>query len=119
MTLEMAPGLAAELARTDTRGPESKLLDRPSNMGYRTALDGLRALAIGLVLAEHTGLEVFDGGNSGVVIFFVLSGFLITKLMLEEWGRTGGLDVSAFYGRRLVRIMPAPLVLAVVMFLLS
>jgi peptidoglycan/LPS O-acetylase OafA/YrhL len=119
MTLEMAPEMAAELARSDTGGPESKPLDSPSNMGYRPALDGLRALAIGLVLAEHTGLEVFDGGNSGVVIFFVLSGFLITKLMLEEWGRTGGLDVRAFYGRRLVRIMPAPLVLAVVMFLLS
>ena len=88
-------------------------------MGYRPALDGLRALAIGLVLAEHTGLELFDGGNSGVVLFFVLSGFLITKLMVEEWGRTGGLDVRAFYGRRALRIMPAPLVLVVAAFAAS
>lgn len=93
--------------------PES----RPAGpIGYRPALDGVRALAIGLVLVEHTGLEVFDGGNSGVVLFFVLSGFLITKLMAEEWGRTGSLDVRAFYRRRSLRIMPAPLVLAAVAF---
>jgi peptidoglycan/LPS O-acetylase OafA/YrhL len=88
-------------------------------MGYRAHLDGLRAVAIGLVLAEHTGLELFDGGNSGVIIFFVLSGFLITKLMLEEWRTTGTLNVGAFYGRRFVRIMPAPLVLAVVLLAAS
>jgi peptidoglycan/LPS O-acetylase OafA/YrhL len=88
-------------------------------MGYRPALDGLRAVAIGLVLLEHTGLEVFDGGNSGVVLFFVLSGFLITKLMVEEWETTGTLDIRAFYGRRAVRIMPAPLVMTVVLFTAS
>ena len=88
-------------------------------MGYRPALDGLRAVAIGLVLLEHTGLELFDGGNSGVVIFFVLSGFLITKLMLEEWDRSQTLNVGAFYGRRAVRILPAPMVMALVVFALS
>ena len=88
-------------------------------MGYRAALDGLRAAAIGLVLLEHTGLSVFDGGNSGVILFFVLSGFLITKLMLEEWGKTGTLNIKAFYGRRTLRIMPAPLVMAAVLFGLS
>lgn len=88
-------------------------------MGYRPALDGLRAVAIGLVLLEHTGLEIFDGGNSGVIIFFVLSGFLITKLMVEEWDTTGTLSVRAFYGRRFVRIMPAPLVMVAVLALLS
>ena len=88
-------------------------------MGYRRPLDGLRSLAIGLVLAEHTGLELFDGGNSGVIVFFVLSGFLITKLMLEEWSSTDTLDVKAFYGRRMVRIMPAPLVLVIVTFAFS
>lgn len=91
----------------------------PTKMGYRPALDGLRTVAIGLVLAEHTGLELFDGGNSGVIVFFALSGFLITKLMLEEWGVTNTLDVKAFYGRRTVRIMPAPLVMVTLVFLLS
>ena len=88
-------------------------------MGYRPALDGLRSVAIGLVLLEHTGLEIFDGGNSGVIVFFVLSGFLITKLMLEEWGKTDTLDIRAFYGRRAVRIMPAPLVMVLVVFAFS
>ncbi|MEM7326408.1 MAG: acyltransferase [Actinomycetota bacterium] len=88
-------------------------------MGYRPALDGLRSVAIGLVLLEHTGLELFDGGNSGVIVFFVLSGFLITKLMLEEWGKTNGLNIKAFYGRRTVRIMPAPLVMVAVVFAFS
>lgn len=88
-------------------------------MGYRPALDGLRTVAIGLVLAEHTGLSIFDGGNSGVIVFFALSGFLITKLMLEEWHSTDTLDVKAFYGRRTVRIMPAPLVMVTLVFLLS
>ncbi|MEM9131114.1 MAG: acyltransferase [Actinomycetota bacterium] len=91
----------------------------PTKMGYRPALDGLRTIAIGLVLAEHTGLELFDGGNSGVIVFFALSGFLITKLMLEEWSATATLDVKAFYGRRTVRIMPAPLVMVTLVFLLS
>lgn len=90
-----------------------------TRMGYRPALDGLRTVAIGLVLAEHTGLEIFDGGNSGVIVFFALSGFLITKLMLEEWTATDTLDVKAFYGRRTVRIMPAPLVMVTLVFLLS
>ena len=88
-------------------------------MGYRPALDGLRTIAIGLVLAEHTGLEIFDGGNSGVIVFFALSGFLITKLMLEEWAVTDTLNVKAFYGRRTVRIMPAPLVMITLVFLAS
>lgn len=88
-------------------------------MGYRPALDGLRAVAIGLVLLEHTGLELFDGGNSGVIVFFALSGFLITKLMIEEWDKTGGLNIKAFYGRRAVRIMPAPIVMVLVVFALS
>lgn len=99
-------------AASDPTSPGSK-------MGYRPALDGLRTVAIGLVLAEHSGLELFDGGNSGVIVFFVLSGFLITKLMLEEWAATDTLDIKAFYGRRTVRIMPAPLFMVVVVFALS
>jgi len=93
---------------------------KPSQkMGYRSALDGIRALAIGLVLLEHTGLDLFDGGNSGVILFFVLSGFLITKLMIEEWDRTKSLDIKAFYGRRSVRILPAVFALVTVVFILS
>jgi len=88
-------------------------------LGYRPGLDGVRAVAIGLVLLNHTGLSIFLGGGNGVIVFFVLSGFLITKLMLEEWGRTGTVSVSGFYGRRAVRILPAPTVMLLVLFVAS
>lgn len=83
-------------------------------LGYRPGLDGVRAVAIGLVLLNHTGLSIFLGGGNGVIVFFVLSGFLITKLMLEEWDRTGAISVGGFYGRRAVRILPAPTVMLLV-----
>lgn len=67
-------------------------------LGYRPGLDGVRAVAIGLVLLNHTGLSIFLGGGNGVIVFFVLSGFLITKLMLEEWDRSGTISVGGFTG---------------------
>lgn len=111
------------LAQTDRRlgpgGPNEDAAIAPiPKLGYQPALDGLRAIAIGLVLAEHTGLWIFDGGRNGVIVFFVLSGFLITKLMIEEWDRSGGLDIRSFYARRTIRIMPAPLVMLALMYLL-
>lgn len=87
-------------------------------LGYQPSLDGLRAGAIGLVLLEHSGLEIFDGGRNGVIVFFVLSGFLISKLLIEEWGRTSTIDIKSFYVRRTIRIMPAPLVMIGIMYLL-
>ncbi len=104
---------------TSVERPREEVAAPHHRMGYRPSLDGLRAVAIGLVLLEHTGLEMFDGGNSGVIVFFVLSGFLISKLMVEEWDSTGTVSVRAFYGRRFVRIMPAPLVMVAVLALLS
>ena len=88
-------------------------------LGYRPGLDGVRAVAIGLVLLNHTGLSIFLGGGNGVIVFFVLSGFLITKLMLEEWDRSGTISVGGFYGRRAVRILPAPTVMLVVLLAAS
>src|SRR5579859_1597498 len=70
--------------------PESRVL------GYQPALDGLRALAITLVVLFH----IFGkpaGGYLGVDLFFVLSGFLITTLLLEEWGRYGSISFRRFY----------------------
>lgn len=84
-------------------------------LGYRPGLDGIRAVAIGLVLLNHTGLRIFFGGGNGVIVFFVLSGFLITKLMIEEWERSGGISVTGFYGRRAVRILPAPTVMLAIL----
>lgn len=80
------------------------------------ALDGIRAVAVGLVLADHGGLPGVSGGFLGVDVFFVLSGFLITSLLLDELGRTGRVDLRGFWIRRARRLLPALLamVLAVV-----
>ena len=75
------------------------------------ALDGLRAVAVALVLVNHGGIPGVDGGFIGVDIFFVLSGFLITSLLLEELGRIGRIDVAEFWIRRVRRLLPALLVM--------
>jgi peptidoglycan/LPS O-acetylase OafA/YrhL len=75
---------------------------------YRPDLDGLRALAVGLVIVTHVDLPfVNNGGDVGVTAFFVLSGYLITGLLLDERDRTGRIDLRAFYGRRVRRLAPA------------
>lgn len=71
------------------------------------ALDGLRAVAVALVLADHGGIPGVSGGFIGVDLFFVLSGFLITALLLDELGRTGRIDLPAFWIRRGRRLLPA------------
>jgi peptidoglycan/LPS O-acetylase OafA/YrhL len=75
-------------------------------LGHVPALDGLRGIAILLVLAAHTN-TVLPGGRLGVDLFFVLSGFLITALLLQEWGRDGSVGLRAFYRRRTLRLFPA------------
>ena len=89
----------------------------PFRLGYRPALDGLRGIAILAVLAVHThhifGWSILRGGNIGVDIFFVLSGFLITALLLEEWQGAGAISLPGFYWRRVLRLVPALLVLLV------
>ena len=72
---------------------------------YWPALDGVRALAIGAVIAFHLG--VLGGGWIGVDVFFVLSGFLITTLLLDERDRTGTVRLRAFWARRARRLLPA------------
>jgi peptidoglycan/LPS O-acetylase OafA/YrhL len=78
----------------------------PFRLGYRPALDGIRALAILAVLAYHSGTPL-KGGFIGVDIFFVLSGFLITTLLLQEWLASGAISLGDFYGRRARRLLPA------------
>lgn len=75
------------------------------------ALDGLRAVAIASVLAYHGGISWAGGGFLGVNVFFVLSGFLITLLLLKEWTRTATIRLGAFWARRARRLLPALLVL--------
>lgn len=77
-------------------------------LGRRPGLDGLRGIAVLLVLWNHTALP-YSGtaGTVGVVAFFVLSGFLITRLLLEEWDRGHGISLPRFYVRRALRLAPA------------
>lgn len=75
------------------------------------ALDGLRAVAVALVLVSHGGIPGVSGGFIGVDIFFVLSGFLITSLLLDELGRTGRVGLVDFWIRRARRLLPALLVM--------
>ena len=95
-------------------------------LGYRAELDGFRAVAILMVVFQH--LRMFPeflqetpfypgGGFLGVNLFFVLSGFLITVLLHQEYARWGKVNLKHFYGRRILRLYPALLVLIVVIAL--
>jgi peptidoglycan/LPS O-acetylase OafA/YrhL len=74
---------------------------------FRRDIEGLRGLAVLLVVFYHAGVPGFAGGFVGVDVFFVLSGYLITGLLVREIDRPGGLDLPAFYARRARRLLPA------------
>lgn len=82
-------------------------------LGYRADIEGLRAIAILLVIGAHAAVPGFSGGFVGVDIFFVLSGFLITGLLVQEVVDTGSLQFANFYLRRLRRLFPALLVMLI------
>ncbi len=86
---------------------------------YDPALDGIRALGVGLVLLFHGGVSWATGGFLGVSVFFTLSGFLITSLLLAEHGSTGGVRLGHFWLRRLRRLMPAALACLVLILVLT
>ena len=74
---------------------------------FRPDIEGLRAVAIGLVLVYHAGVDWLPGGFVGVDVFFVISGFLITSLLVREIERTGKVALAQFYARRARRLLPA------------
>lgn len=76
-------------------------------MGRLSALDGLRAFAIMAVIGFHYEARYVGGGDIGVTVFFVLSGWLITTLLVREFDRTGRIDTTQFMRRRLLRLYPA------------
>ena len=90
-----------------------------SAVKYRPDIDGLRAVAVLCVLFFHYEVALFSGGFVGVDIFFVISGFLITRLIFEEYQRTGKFNFLAFYERRARRLFPALFFTLVMSFLLG
>ena len=85
-----------------------------ANTRYVRELDGIRALAVALVVAAHYGLNSIVPGGFGVTVFFFLSGYLITTLFFAEYRETAGVSVPQFYMRRWLRLTP-PLIIAVVL----
>lgn len=93
--------------------------DGPQRLGYRPALDGLRALSVLVVVVLHAWPSILPGGWVGVEVFFVLSGYLITALLLTEHDRTGTISLGRFYLRRVLRLLPALAVTIVIALVLS
>ena len=87
--------------------PETGNIASSRTSQYRPYLDGLRCVAVYLVVAFHAELGIFRGGFIGVDIFFVLSGFLVTRILLRELSRNERVDLPQFYARRFRRILPA------------
>src|SRR3972149_10144231 len=79
---------------------------RGDGPGFRPDIEGLRGIAVLLVVLFHAGLPI-PGGFIGVDVFFVISGFLITGLLVREHERTGRVSLSNFYARRIRRLLPA------------
>ena len=92
---------------------------RAGEMGYLPGLDGIRALAVLGVLLYHGDLTWMRGGFLGVDVFFVLSGFLITTLIVEEYSRSGRIDFKRFYIARARRLLPALLLMLVIVGMLA
>ncbi|MCJ1714293.1 acyltransferase [Curtobacterium sp. VKM Ac-2922] len=105
-----APAATAAPAKPATGRPA----DRSPLASRATALDGLRTVAIVIVMLYHLHVAGFEGGFIGVTVFFVLSGFLITTLLLGEHRRTGRIRLGSFWLKRLLRLYPALLVMVVV-----
>ena len=115
------PGAAMESGRT----PARRFVRTPDAGGngrgkegvrlpYSPGLDGLRALAVIAVLLYHAELPWIPGGFLGVEIFFVISGYLITALLLAEWRQRGRIDLKDFWFRRARRLLPAAYLLLAV-----
>ena len=116
MDTDDATGRGSRAAAPDAVGP---IRVDAEPLRYEPALDGIRALAVLAVMAFHfLGAEYFAGGLIGVDVFFVLSGFLITSLLLDEQNRTGAVSLRGFYHRRVLRLFPAMYTLLALLYAL-
>lgn len=108
MTLTLPPESAATDQSAD-RSPN----ERDRTWGYRPALDGLRAVAVVLVVGYHADVDVLSAGFIGVDLFFVLSGLVVCNALLTELDRTGTIRLTRFYARRVRRLLPAAVTMIV------
>lgn len=92
---------------------------RPTRMNYRPDIDGIRGAAAIMVMGYHADVPGFEGGFIGLDLFFVVSGFVITNLLLSEYHRTGGVRWMSFYARRARRLIPAKATMLLGVLLLS
>ena len=99
--------------------PDSDLAVSSTKLSFRPDIQGLRAVAVTLVILAHAGVPGFAGGFVGVDVFFVLSGYLITGLLLEERTATGTIRYGQFLARRLRRLLPAMLAMLLVVLIVS
>ncbi len=107
----VAPSAAGALAGVDGEGQQPVT---PRDLQYRPHLDGLRAVAVYLVVLFHAGYSRLSGGYVGVDVFFVLSGYLVTLLLLRDVAARSSIAFARFYARRYRRLLPAAFVALVV-----
>jgi peptidoglycan/LPS O-acetylase OafA/YrhL len=96
-----ATGKTAQKSRDSTGATGT-----PSKAAYRGDIDGLRAVAVTLVVLFHIGWGAFPAGYVGVDVFYVISGYLITGLLIRELSTTGTISIAGFYARRIRRLLP-------------
>lgn len=101
------------------RGPRHAARRRSDPQGFRPDIEGLRAVAVVTVLLYHAGVPFFTGGYVGVDVFLVISGYLITGLLLREVATTGTVSLTSFYARRIRRLLPMALLVLVTVAVLS
>ncbi|MFJ2202982.1 acyltransferase family protein [Streptomyces violaceusniger] len=112
---DTAPGQRATGPARRPRGHHvSRSAGRTPKIALRRDIQGLRGLAVTLVVLAHAGVPYVTGGYAGVDVFFVISGFLITAGLLKEAEHTGSLSLRRFYARRAVRILPLATLVALV-----
>ena len=92
---------------------------RSQHLKVIPSLDGIRAISVLIVVLGHSGFDAFVPGGLGVTIFFFLSGYLITTLLLAEHVRTGRINIFNFYIRRVLRLMPPLLISLVIAYSLT
>src|SRR5579862_1589571 len=103
-------------AMTIPAAPVSSRPARPGKIRQMPGLDGLRAIAVVAVIVYHLNPSWLPGGFLGVDVFFVVSGYLITSLLMEEWRKRSALSLRRFWARRARRLLPA---LALLLFVVT